>query len=77
MGAALGFERPIVKKEGKYNCTKVQMIDKKSGKVVKVYDSVGDVKNELIPKGFTQDGIYNCLCGSQKAHKGYTFRYLV
>lgn len=61
--------------KGKYNSTKVQMIDFKTGKVVRVFQNVRECKLELEPKGYNINAIYNCLINRQKQHNGYIFRY--
>ena len=79
MAVRFGNARPLYKeprKGSKHNTRKVEMIDIKTGKTVKIFDNLAAARNELLPKGFTRDALYNCLCGNQKAHRGYTFRYL-
>lgn len=63
------------KQKGKYNSTKVQMIDYKTGEVVRVFQNVGECKLELEPKGYNINAIYSCLINRQKQHNGYVFRY--
>ena len=63
------------KEKGKYNSTKVQMIDYKTGKVVRVFQNVGECKLYLEPKGYNINAIYSCLINRQKQHNGYIFRY--
>lgn len=63
------------KQKGKYNSTKVEMIDFKTGEVVKVFANVGECKLELEPKGYNINAIYSCLINRQKQHNGYIFRY--
>ena len=63
------------KQKGKYNSTKVEMIDYKTGEVVRVFQNVGECKLTLEPKGFNINAIYSCLINRQKQHNGYIFRY--
>lgn len=64
------------KEKGKYNSTKVQMIDYKTGEVVKVFSNFGECKLELEPKGYNINAIYSCLINRKKQHNGYVFRYI-
>lgn len=63
------------KQKGKYNSTKVEMIDFKTGEVVRTFDNLGECKLELEPMGFNIHAIYSCLISRQKQHNGYIFRY--
>lgn len=63
------------KQKGKYNSTKVEMVDYKTGEVVRVFQNVGECKLELEPKGYNINAIYSCLINRQKQHNGYIFRY--
>lgn len=64
------------KQKGKYNSTKVEMVDYKTGEVVRTFANVGECKLELEPKGFNVHAIYSCLMQRQKQYNGYVFRYL-
>lgn len=64
------------KEKGKYNATKIQMINFKTGEVIKTFDNLGECKLELVPKGFKITSIYACLGQKQKQYLGYTFRYI-
>lgn len=64
------------KQKGKYNSTKVEMIDFKTGEVVRVFQNVGECKLELEPKGYNVKSIYSCLLKKQKQYSGYIFRYI-
>ena len=64
------------KEKGKYNSTKVEMIKYDTGKVVKIFDNLGECKLELVPKGFKITSIYACLENKQKQYLGYAFRYI-
>lgn len=64
------------KQKGKYNSTKVQMIDYKTGKIVKVFSNFRECKLELEPKGYNIKSIYSCLISRQKQYNGYIFRYI-
>ena len=64
------------KEKGKYNSTKVEMINFKTGEVVRVFQNFGECKLELQQKGFSTKSIYSCLMGKQKQHNGYIFRYI-
>ena len=64
------------KEKGKYNSTKVEMINFKTGEVVKVFENLGECKLELLPKGFKITSIYACLGQKQKQYLGYAFRYI-
>ena len=63
------------KQKGKYNSTKVEMIDFKTGELVRTFANMGECKLELEPKGFNIHAIYSCLISRQKQHNGYIFRY--
>ena len=63
------------KEKGKYNSTKVEMSKYDTGKVVKIFDNLGECKLELAPKGFKITSIYACLEQKQKQYLGYAFRY--
>lgn len=63
------------KEKGKYNSTKVEMINFKTGEVIKTFDNLGECKLELAPKGFKITSIYACLEQKQKQYLGYIFRY--
>ena len=64
------------KEKGKYNATKIEMINFKTGKVIKTFDNFGECKLELAPKGFKITSIYACLENKQKQYLGYIFRYI-
>lgn len=64
------------KEKGKYNATKIEMINFKTGKVIKTFDNFGECKLELVPKGFKITSIYACLEQKQKQYLGYAFRYI-
>ena len=64
------------KEKGKYNSTKVEMIKYDTGKVVKIFENLGECKLELVPKGFKATSIYACLGQKQKQYLGYAFRYI-
>ena len=64
------------KEKGKYNSTKVEMIKYDTGKVVKIFENLGECKLELVPKGFKITSIYACLEQKQKQYLGYAFRYI-
>ena len=64
------------KEKGKYNSTKVEMSKYETGKVVKVFENLGECKLELVPKGFKTTSIYACLEQKQKQYLGYIFRYI-
>ena len=64
------------KEKGKYNSTKVEMIKYDTGKVVKIFENLGECKLELAPKGFKITSIYACLEQKQKQYLGYAFRYI-
>lgn len=64
------------KEKGKYNSTKVEMINFKTGEVIKTFDNLGECKLELVPKGFKITSIYACLEQKQKQYLGYAFRYI-
>ena len=71
----MGRKKPIVKKRGKNN-TPIQMIDKHTGRVVKIYNNVQEAFAELKPLGFSLDAIYKTTNGQAKSTKGYYFRYI-
>ena len=64
------------KEKGKYNSTKVEMSKYETGKVVKIFENLGECKLELLPKGFKITSIYACLEQKQKQYLGYAFRYI-
>lgn len=64
------------KEKGKYNATKVQMINFKTNEVIKTFSNLGECKLELEPKGFKITSIYACLGQKQKQYLGYAFRYI-
>lgn len=64
------------KEKGKYNSTKVEMSKYDTGKVVKIFENLGECKLELKPKGFKMTSIYACLEQKQKQYLGYIFRYI-
>lgn len=64
------------KEKGKYNATKVQMINFKTDEVIKTFSNLGECKLELEPKGFKITSIYACLGQKQKQYLGYAFRYI-
>ena len=64
------------KEKGKYNSTKVEMSKYETGKVVKIFENLGECKLELVPKGFKITSIYACLQNKQKQYLGYIFRYI-
>lgn len=64
------------KEKGKYNATKVQMINFKTDEVIKTFSNLGECKLELVPKGFKITSIYACLGQKQKQYCGYAFRYI-
>ena len=64
------------KEKGKYNSTKVEMIKYDTGKVVKIFENLGECKLELVQKGFKTTSIYACLEQKQKQYLGYAFRYI-
>ena len=64
------------KEKGKYNSTRVEMINFKTGEVIKTFDNFGECKLELEPKGFKMTSIYACLEQKQKQYLGYAFRYI-
>ena len=64
------------KTKGKYNSTRVEMINFKTGEVIKTFDNFGECKLELAPKGFKITSIYACLENKQKQYLGYIFRYI-
>ena len=64
------------KEKGKYNSTKVEMINFKTDEVVKTFENLGECKLELVPKGFKITSIYACLEQKQKLYLGYAFRYI-
>lgn len=64
------------KEKGKYNSTKVEMSKYDTGKVVKIFENLGECKLELKPKGFKMTSIYACLEQKQKQYLGYAFRYI-
>ena len=64
------------KEKGKYNSTKVEMINFKTGEVVKTFKNFGECKLELVPKGYKITSIYACLEQKQKQYLGYAFRYI-
>lgn len=64
------------KEKGKYNATKVEMINFKTGEVVKVFENFGECKLELSQKGYNVKSIYSCLENKQKQYSGYIFRYI-
>lgn len=64
------------KEKGKYNATKVQMINFKTDEVIKTFSNLGECKLELVPKGFKITSIYACLEQKQKQYLGYAFRYI-
>ena len=64
------------KEKGKYNSTKVEMIKYDTGKVVKIFENLGECKLELVQKGFKITSIYACLEQKQKQYLGYAFRYI-
>lgn len=64
------------KEKGKYNSTRVEMSKYETGKVVKIFDNLGECKLELVPKGFKITSIYACLEQKQKQYLGYIFRYI-
>ena len=64
------------KEKGKYNSTKIEMIKYDTGKVVKIFENLGECKLELAPKGFKITSIYACLEQKQKQYLGYAFRYI-
>ena len=64
------------KEKGKYNSTKVEMSKYETGKVVKIFENLGECKLELVPKGFKTTSIYACLEQKQKQYLGYAFRYI-
>ena len=64
------------KEKGKYNATKIEMINFKTDKVVKIFDNLGECKLELVPKGFKITSIYACLENKQKQYLGFAFRYI-
>ena len=65
------------KEKGKYNSTKVEMSKYDTGKVVKIFENLGECKLELAPKGFKITSIYACLEQKQKQYLGYIFRYII
>ena len=64
------------KEKGKYNSTKVEMSKYETGKVVKIFENLGECKLELVQKGFKLTSIYACLGQKQKQYLGYAFRYI-
>ena len=64
------------KEKGKYNSTKVEMSKYETGKVVKIFENLGECKLELVQKGFKITSIYACLEQKQKQYLGYAFRYI-
>ena len=47
-----------------------------TGKVVKIFENLGECKLELVQKGFKITSIYACLEQKQKQYLGYAFRYI-
>ena len=64
------------KEKGKYNSTRVEMSKYETGKVVKIFENLGECKLELVQKGFKTTSIYACLEQKQKQYLGYAFRYI-
>ena len=64
------------KEKGKYNSTRVEMSKYETGKVVKIFENLGECKLELVQKGFKATSIYACLEQKQKQYLGYAFRYI-
>lgn len=64
------------KTKGKYNSTRVEMSKYETGKVIKIFENLGECKLELVQKGFKTTSIYACLEQKQKQYLGYAFRYI-
>ena len=78
MEVHFGKTKPLSLKPNKgtgYNTRKVEMIDVKTGKTVKIFQNMAECKKELYAQDFIIDSIYSCIYGRQKQTKGYTFRY--
>lgn len=58
----------ILRKNGKSNSIKIKMIDKESGDIVTVWDSISHASREL---GFDKGAIHKVVIGVKKSYKGY------
>ena len=56
-----------------WNSKKVKQINLKTGKIIKIWDSIADTKRL---KGFTESSVIQCCQKKLKKHKGYNWEYL-